>query len=57
MHIFVSDVLKHINYVMSQMVQQNKQLKRQSQLLISQVGSLGEINLVSFQYYYCIHSK
>jgi len=29
------------------MVQQNKQLKRQSQLIISQVDSLEEINIVS----------
>lgn len=34
---------------MPQMVQENKKLKRQSQLLISQVG--GEVNIVSIYIY------
>ena len=36
---------------MSQMVQENKKLKRQSQLLISQVG--GQVNLV--RAFFCLY--
>ena len=44
---------KNIQYtLMSQMVQENKKLKRQSQLLISQVG--GQVNFVcAFFVYIC----
>ena len=38
-------------YWMAQMVQENKNLKRHSQLLISQVSSIGQVNLVSILFY------
>lgn len=42
-------------HVMPQMVQENKKLKRQSQLLISQVG--GQVNLVCvFFLYFLVYS-